>query len=624
MNLQKTRGVAIVVVLISAVVFMGIVIAITGTLSLSSRGTTADQRVSLEAQYASESGLSRINAEAQSGLLKTWSQLIFRMQTEYSTTSAEIQQLASQFCNLTTVATPPTTTPSTTVNYCNANNTGSNVANRFAVFSQYIPLAAYTDTTITPAPVPVAPATVVPATLAQAETYWQDVFSNGPSGVRYTNVLRTGIRYNVNFGLEAQRVDIDNKGAYVFVFRVRDSSSTGSYTANGKEVSTRTTTRTFPRPYMIRLEPPTFASFLSFTDKQVVAGAGNNTRVFFNSSTLLDGPVFTNGSFYFTGKPWLSNTVSSAGCVNGYDAFKNCVGTTNTAYYNDGGTDLSVTVNGTQAEFTGYGVGAPSTNTSPEFVLENFDKDVNGNTLTTYTKDANPNPWKYTGRYSDSVVPFPTNSANQRVLAQTAGILLETAANPAVGQYYDSPAPSVLMQATTTGRTTSTSFNTVPNNGTAATYQLIRVQAKQKISRCRAAPVGLVINPLVASINTLGTQAFNATVDVGTPTFENAAASNEVTWSLVSAPAGVSGTLAPSGAGNLTGTYTSTNGATPSGQTVVLRASHPSGLTTGSGLPNTSADAKLTITGIAPVIGNVGTDQSVNYKQPGANRRHQL
>jgi hypothetical protein len=615
LNRAKTQGIAIVVVLLSAVVFMGIIVAITTTLTISSRSTTADQRVALEAQYASESGIARITAEAQSGVLRTWSQLMFRMQTSFTTSVADVQNFARLFCNSSTTITPTATpTGTTAVEYCPANNATTNLTNRYAVFSQLIPLSAYNDATnpITPAP------TAVPANVAAAETYWQDAFSNGSlnaNTARYTNVLRGNVRYDVNFGLIATRVLYNAQNEYFFEFRLRDSTSRGVYNAGGNTVSTRTTTRSFNNNvYRIRLQPPSFAAFLSFTDQQVVSGAGgNNVNVYFNGSTLLDGPVFTNGAFYFTGNPWLSNTVGSAGCTNGYTAANVCVGTPGTAFQNNGSGPVAVTVTGTgnatSAAFSGYAVGAPNSNAAPEFVNGNF----TDSTRTTYTPNPRPNPWNYTGSYGQRVVPFPTNIAPQRAAAIAGGIYIPTASNPTAGQFYNSPPPSVVMQATTTGRTTSTAFNTVANNGTAATGQLIRVLAKQQITRCPAIPTSIAISPLNPVINTTGTQTFTA-IATGqtTPSFEFAPITQDETYSIVSLPSGVTGTLDPN-----TGVFTSTAGATPTGQFVVVRATHASGISTGT--PPNSADAQLTINGVPPAIGNVGGGGTVRYKSSGAN-----
>ncbi len=603
---RKSRGIAIVAVLISAVVFLGIIIAITGTLSLSSRQSTGDQRVTLEAQYAAESGLSRVSAEASTGLLRTWSQLIFRMATPNSTSTTDIERLAKRFCNY---ADSDMTMPApTATKYCDANSNVT-ISNRYSVFSDLIPFAAYADPAITPAP------TALPTTPIQAEAFWRDAFSDGPSGVRYPGDLGNGVGYKATFGLEAQSVEIDGS-SYVLVFGVRDSVSTGRYSVGAREISNRRTTRSFPNSYRVRLSPPNFAYYLSITDKQIVSGPGGvNTKVYFNSSTLLDGPVFTNGAFYYAGNPWLSNTVKSAGCLNSYNATtKICTDssglpdTSATAFYNDGSSDQTLSVTAAGAQFSGYTTGAPSTATSPEFVNNNF----NDSTRTTYTKGANPNPWTYSGEYTAKVVPFPTTADTQKAKAIAAGIYVPVPATPpAVGEYYGTPAPSVLLQATTTGRTTSTIFNTVPNNGTAATGQLIRFEAKEKISRCNAQPTGITINPLLQSINTFGSSApFVATADGPTvATYDEAPVAQDFNWSVVSVPAGVTGTPAQSGTGNTNLIYTSTAGATPTGQFVVLRATGPGGV---------SRDAKLSINGVAPSIGTVSADSTIPYKQPSA------
>jgi hypothetical protein len=631
---RKSRGIAIVAVLISAVVFLGIVIAITGTLSLSSRQSTGDQRVTLEAQYAAESGLSRAVSEGQTGLLKTWSLLMFQMATSSNASVADIQEMAARFCNYADRTAVPAPTATT---YC-VNETSGSVTDRYEVFASTIPLSAYADPALDPPP------TSVPTTVALARAYWADAFSGGNfggagSGIRFSQTVNSGVRYDVAFGLQPAGVALrgdPSSPSFVFQFQLRDAVSTGSLTSGANVLSRRVSQRIFPEVYEIVITPGNISSFSSLTDRQSsVNQSGNLDKTIFTSNSLFDGPVHTNGAFYLRGNPWFSNNATSAGCLrsntNGLNYDPTLVqpvctrpGGTVTGYYNDGDlledadyTEFNVTAG--RATFPGYDgtLGA----TAPEFVRDNFDPSGAG----TYTPDAAPTPWDYTGKYDARIIKLPQSSSRQRQMAAApnppfpedptkVGILVETAVDPVEGKYYSSPAPEVYMQATNSGLTTNTTFAAVPNNGTAANYQLIRIQAKKKISNCRAGPASIAITPTLNTINIGDSKPFAATV---TPlqtdyTFTLAPTSLEVDdWQVVFNPTGNVGNLVASGGNDLNATYTSVSGGTPVGQPVRIRAR---GL---GGMPSNEAQIEVnaeptTLGALVSISPNAGT--GVNWQ----------
>ena len=552
---QKSRGIAIVAVLISAVVFLGIMIAITGTLSISSRQSTGDQRVTLEAQYASESGLSRVMADAQSGYLKAWTDLFFKLTTPNTTQEAEIRALALKFCNL----------PATTVfaTGCTADNTSPDIANRYELFSKYLTTANYTEVTL--------PSTVTaPTSDALENTFWADAFSNGPGGKRFTQTVNTNVKYDVSFGFEAVDVRVVS-GNYQFKFKPRDAVSTGFYEANSKVVATRSSSRTFQDAYIIELRPPSFAYFLSLTDAQQQANddpSKSPDNIFFNTSTLLNGPVHTNGQFNFKGQPWFSDTVSSAGCSDS----TNLATCTPKGIY-DNNQALTFDASGNPL-FPGYTSGL---GTGPEFVNQNFDDPT---LRTTYTPNATGKPWSYPGKFDSGVVNFPTSSNSQRVDAIEAGILLPagtlTPEELALPVEQRPVYPQLVMQATADNfdpnSTTSTNFGTVTTatSATAIRKQLIRVINRATLNNCRAAPTGVSIKPPNELINYGESIDYTATVTGQEGyTYEYAPTEKKVTtWEAVN-PSTVTGSIG--GTGNLTAKYTTTAGYAMS-PTIVIKA----------------------------------------------------
>jgi hypothetical protein len=308
------------------------------------------------------------------------------------------------------------------------------------------------------------------------------------------------VTYRVGFGLEPMGVALVS-GNYRFFFKVRDSVSVGSFTSGSRLVSERRTTRTYPTQYVIELQPPSFARLLSATNRQVAPASSNGTpgeAVYFSRDTLMDGPVFTNGQFNFTGNAWFADSVRSAGCVNGtipVDA--PCPGTT--ALYKDGnGLPLAVAATtDSDAAFTGYASGAAPNLTSPEFVRRNLNADGR-----TYTPGTRPNLWNYTGEYQAPTIELPTVATSQLEDATNRGLVIERTATPGtslprVRRFINDGGPTQLeVFATRTPQSASTSFAPInPGaNATGTVYQFIRLKLRQKLSNCRAAPTNIVFN----------------------------------------------------------------------------------------------------------------------------------
>ena len=624
---RKSRGIAIVAVLISAVVFLGIIIAITGTLSLSSRQSTGDQRVTLEAQYASESGLSRVMAEAQTGLLNRWSNLFYRIATDTNATPTTIEALARQFCNYD----PATAMQTIGYSFCSVNPAASAVGStQYDIFVQTLDAAAYTAAGVTP-----------PASLTAERNYWVNAFSDGdvttPYGdFRYDQSLGGGVRYLVSFGLMPLGVNLVS-GRYRFEFAVRDSNAVGLYEANSTVISRRTSTRSYPDRYFIELEPPSFARYLLVTNSQTQldqGGSGNNVPVYFTTNTLMDGPVFTNGVFNFRGRPWFSDSVRSAGCVTGTPT-ANQICNNPTTNYNDGDPTnpanlVSITSTGSSgAPFTGYSganasanasaiaAGNPVPFTAPEFIRDQ--PRSNG----TYVPDAAPNPWRYTGEYNRPAIELPRAATDQQSRGRNGGIAIEPSASPALGEFASSLGGSALptrieMFATDTGRSASTNFAPVDPRATAPNpvYQLIRVQALQRISRCRAVATSVSINPTTDTIRLLATsQNFVATVNGQAGfTYLNAPTSPNVIFSRAETPAqtgvvgNISNTTAP---GGISTTFQSTSGVTtvsPTPAPIVIRATPTSGGAVG--------DVTVTVRDAVPAITVSTNSTSLAYPNP--------
>jgi hypothetical protein len=263
---ERNQGIAMIVVILSAAVFLSILLAVTTTLSISSRRTTSDQRVTLEAQYASESGLARVINEVgqptSQGDLRAWAGLISGVNMT-GVSAAQLAQLAAQFCNYANTAAVPNqatslaSVPSTS--FCTP-TTGANLANRFEFFSGNIPAAnyaAYLNSNTFKV------GGTVPTTTASAETYWAAVFDSG-AGIKHSNVLNssdTKSSYDVQFGLVPDSVYVSSSGQqFNFIFKPSPIRSVGTVkVASGTTIlGTRTSTAQLNGSFEIQVQPASF------------------------------------------------------------------------------------------------------------------------------------------------------------------------------------------------------------------------------------------------------------------------------------------------------------------------------------------------------------------------------
>lgn len=134
-----------------------------------------------------------------------------------------------------------------------------------------------------------------------------------------------------------------------------------------------------------------FARFALLTDKHQ---DGASARIYFNSNTLFNGPVHTNGNFAFADTPWFGSLVTSAGETDrgekgGY--FRKTSSSTSTAFLKE-----SALGNPNPS----YGV------TKPEF--------------------------KNGVSWNAQKIPFPSNSNNQLVAAKQGGLYIPNSSSNSV------------------------------------------------------------------------------------------------------------------------------------------------------------------------------------------------
>ena len=543
---KHNQGIAMIVVVLSAAVFLSILLAVTTTLSISSRRTTSDQRVTLEAQYASESGLSRvlneINATTPQGDLRAWAGLISSVNMSGIDATA-LAQLAAQFCNYANTTDVPNHTTSlasvTSTGFCTP-NTDPNLSNRFAFLSANVPTTSYA-TYLGASTFKVGG--TAPTDTASAETYWQAVFDKGV-GVKHSSVLNssdTTSSYDVQFGLVPDRVDVSSSGQqFNFVFKPSPIRSIGRVANGATVLGERTSTAQLDGEFQIQVQPASFSFYALLTDSQNTGGPSGND-VYFSSDTLYDGPVHTNGHFNYTGKPWFASNLTSAGCPNGYAPTANGQCGTPTAGANVFNSGAAAFLNGNPPDFDGQGSAS-----FPQTVRDNPTSPP-ATTASAYT---------YKGKYDNRAIPLPSDSDRQKLAARG---LATSATPPVTGSGIYIP---VVKTSPTPGQTTDlnriymaavksdgTPIAANPSGRAASAYQFIRITRQQLLSNCPAKPTLTMTPSTPTPIYTGNSLSISVAVAPTTNTYTEAAAVQQVTWSK---PAGL-GTLTGSTA--LTTTY---------------------------------------------------------------------
>jgi hypothetical protein len=491
---QRNQGIAMIVVVLSAAVFLSILLAVTTTLSISSRRTTGDQRVTLEAQYASESGLSRVLSEvgqtSSQGDLRAWAGLISSVNMT-NVTATQLADFAALFCKYANAAAVPgaagptgSLASVTTTSFCTPIGT-ANPTNRFALFSANIPAAKYT-TYLGPSTFKVNG--TVPTDPASAETYWAAVFDGG-AGVKHSNILNssdTTSSYDVQYGLVPDRVDVSSSGQqFNFVFKPSPIRSIGRVATATTVLGTRTSTAQLDGEFQIQVQPASFSFYAMLTDSQNTGGA-NGRDVYFSSDTLFDGPVHTNGRFNYTGRPWFADNLTSAGCPNGYVPIANgqCANPVAGAnVYNNG---IAAPIYGNPPNFDAQGSAS-----FPQTVRDTPPNSPPATLASQYT---------YKGNYANRAVPLPGDSDDQKNAAlgngqnpktPGKGIYLEVkTTNPQPG---DTTKLERIFMAAVDNNGNPIAAN--PTNRPPSEYQFLRVTRWEQVSHCPEQPTSIKLVP---------------------------------------------------------------------------------------------------------------------------------
>jgi type II secretory pathway pseudopilin PulG len=267
--------VALVVSLLMVIVLLGVLMTITGTLSLSSRRVTGDQAVTQQAQFAAESGL----ALARARLQETYA-LINTLSIPSSVTDATLEADIQNFCDGAAL------TPSSGAATCSSNKSLAGT-NKFNLFTTYITTGYPTG--VTPS------------------DYWRDVFYDGggtPKQVQQvvSTVGGASTRYTLtDYGLvpvSAQRL---GPSLYQINFTLAAPQLKGEVMVGSNAVSTRKVQLSMPsQNFTLTISRPSFAQYVLFRNR-TTSTSGN--QLYFRNGEIFNGPVHTNGTPAFSGTP---------------------------------------------------------------------------------------------------------------------------------------------------------------------------------------------------------------------------------------------------------------------------------------------------------------------------------
>ena len=308
-RVRRTQGIALVVVLLSAMVLMVSLLAVTSTMVISSQRTTADQGATLQAQYAAEAGIARGNAMMneiqlfiQPPLNDTTSpRLSIPTGQSSNTILGHIRNLCGGFI--------PSSNASSAFGpvLCTIPNPTPAFDNRYTLFTTYVtaPNAAYTSTGST-----------------DAAKYWQQAFGGRIAATTKPGFSTTTVEtkvsqsggaeswYRVSYGLRPDRV-VQLNGAsdsYRLFFEVMPITATGEVRVGGEIVASRTIMQdTQPNPspttseYYLDVFNPAFSRYVQFRDHTYQTTKDGGNHLAFGAGEQFDGPVHTNDQPRFTG-----------------------------------------------------------------------------------------------------------------------------------------------------------------------------------------------------------------------------------------------------------------------------------------------------------------------------------
>ncbi len=378
--MKKTNGIALVVTLMIALLLFLAVITISSSMSLSGKRVTSNQKVSIEAQYAAESGLAlaatQLQARGQEAadFINNVSDFKLPAGTKFLTIKGDIEN----FCGKKLTGVIPT--PGHVICTADLDNLDWSDPSK-APFTILTDLNHIDSSKYPPGVTPYQ--------------YWRDHL--GPQSENRTLKANGAVNteYTVQYGFVPDRAEMLFDGAVRLYWKAMPTVSVGKLVKNTTDVGVRKIQQSFAGRLYFDLTPPSFARYMMFTNYQRAGKGANDPRVYFFGGTLFNGPVHTNDKFNFTGNPWFGDEVTSTGCEKEVLKNNNPIGC--------------------KEAHPGY-----------------YYWDTNNKTNVKITPPINPIPpahaepvFTKTPKWDENYIALPTSSENHYKAAKTGGIFIE-------------------------------------------------------------------------------------------------------------------------------------------------------------------------------------------------------
>ena len=305
---RQTQGIALVVVLLSAMVLMVSLLAISATMTISSQRTTADQSVTLPAQYAAEAGVARATASLAE------INRIMGLVDVTNSTRTQIENHARSYCGVSGLNSVPSNPPAD-FELCRVpDGADTGYSSRYSIFTSY----------------PLKASNTYPSGVSSAN-FWKDAFSRAPITTRVAVDSTTGseTQYTLTYGLTPTRVLLVSRNFYRFEFTVAPAESIGEMRVSNTIIATRKIQQQNSGTYSFSVEIPSYARNHIFRYETTSTTGG---PLSFAGGETFNGPVHTNAEPNFS--------KNSSGTPTFNSDFSTCFHKGNFSNYSGATTDM--------------------------------------------------------------------------------------------------------------------------------------------------------------------------------------------------------------------------------------------------------------------------------------------
>ncbi|ANE44054.1 DUF4900 domain-containing protein [Deinococcus puniceus] len=292
-NSPRTQGATLIVSLLMVMLVLAMTMVLTAQVTVSARRSSADQQTILQARYAAESGVSRVQSQ-----LDLMSRLLNVSALDTAVLNSSVESDMAALCGLSSL---PLFTGKANLCTFPASQGLGRVTSGVNARTQFL-VRTMSEGAFDAQGIPEANASV-------RSQFWSELFS-GQQGTPYAG--GQDATYAARFGLQPLKVERTHENTYRFYFKVPDLQVRGQLGASSQNIQARAAQ---PEGFLLISRQP-FSRYALFTNHHFsdAEDEARGERVTFTDRTMFSGPVHTNQHFLFQGTPWFGGSVSSAGC----------------------------------------------------------------------------------------------------------------------------------------------------------------------------------------------------------------------------------------------------------------------------------------------------------------------